>query len=55
VLVPALMGSMRNLSSLAAIRREEDTREEPEREDRGGTEARASLRSCKYNNLNKNY
>lgn len=41
VLVPALTGTMKDLSSLAAIMRDEDTLEELAREERGGTEASA--------------
>lgn len=47
VLFPALIGSMMDRSSLAAIRRDRETREEPAWEERGGTEASTSLRSCK--------
>lgn len=43
VLVPDLTGTMQDLSSLAAITRDEETREELAREERGGTEASASL------------
>lgn len=45
MLVPALTATMQDLSSLAASRRDEETREEMAREERGGTEASASSRS----------
>lgn len=47
VLVPALIGTMKDLSSLAAIRRDEETWEVLAREESGGTEASASLCSWK--------
>lgn len=48
VLLPALIGSIKDWSSRAASKRDRDTREHSARDARGGTDASASLRSCKY-------
>lgn len=45
VLVPALTGTMEDLSSLAAIMNDEETLEVLAREERGGTDASALRRS----------
>lgn len=55
VLVPDLTGTMQDLSSLAAITRDEETREELAREERGGTEASASLHTYEKKRGERNY